>query len=364
MHILPSSRATRSASTDARKGTAMTTKPSDVETKYPVQVMDGLLQLRVPIPNNPLGWVLPYLIEGHDGWTLVDSGWNVPEAWDALEQQLRDAGVTFDKLKTLLVTHIHPDHYGLAGRVKENSGAKVIIHQRERDLIRSRYRDPSQLLATMGDWLVMNGVPREGIDDLKASAMPVRAYVDPVEPDEVVWGGERLPIGRFEFEVWWTPGHSPGHICFLERGKKFILTGDHVLPTITPNISLHPQQQGNPLGDYIASLERLEDLDVTQVLPAHEFMFDDLKARLRSIELHHRERLDEMIAAIGRGQRTAYEVAAKVKWVTGSFDTFSSWMQRAALGETIAHLDYLVVEGVLAKFLQDGIQYYKKLGND
>jgi glyoxylase-like metal-dependent hydrolase (beta-lactamase superfamily II) len=218
--------------------------------------MDGLLQLKVPIPNNPLGWVLPYLIEGSDGWTLVDSGWNVPEAWDALEQQLRDAGVTFDKLKTLLVTHIHPDHYGLAGRVKENSGAKVIIHQRERDLIRSRYRDPSQLLATMGDWLIMNGVPKGAMEDLKASAMPVRAYVDPVEPDEVVWGGERLPIGRFEFEVWWTPGHSPGHICFLEREKKFILTGDHVLPTITPNISLHPCTRNSRATRWATTLRR------------------------------------------------------------------------------------------------------------
>jgi len=337
---------------------------SDVETKYPVQVMDGLLQLKVPIPNNPLGWVLPYLIEGRDGWTLVDSGWNVPEAWEALEQQLRDAGVGFDKLKTLLVTHIHPDHYGLAGRVKENSGATVIIHQRERDLIRSRYRDPSQLLATMGEWLTMHGVPKSNIDELKASAMPVRAYVDPVEPDQVVWGGERMAIGRFTFEVWWTPGHSPGHICLLERDKKFILTGDHVLPTITPNVSLHPQQQGNPLGDYIASLERLEELDVEQVLPAHEYSFTDLKARLRSIELHHRDRLGEMMAAIGRSQRTAYEVAAKVQWATGSFDTFSSWMQRAALGETIAHLDYLVLEGQLAKFMQDGVQYYKRAGND
>ena len=107
----------------------------------------------------------------------------------------------------------------------------------------------------MGDWLIMHGVPKDSMDDLKTSAMPVRAFVDPVEPDEVVWGGEQLDIGRFDFEVWWTPGHSPGHICFLERGKKFILTGDHVLPTITPNISLHAQQQGNPLGDYIASLE-------------------------------------------------------------------------------------------------------------
>lgn len=339
------------------------TTPAETKT-WPAPIMDGLLQLRVPIPNNPLGWVLPYLIEGHDGWTLVDSGWNVPEAWDALEQQLRAAGVTFDKLKTLLVTHVHPDHYGLAGRVKEHSGAKVIIHQRERDLIRSRYRNPDQLLATMGDWLRMHGVPESDLRDLKESSMPIRAFVEPVEPDEVVWGGEQLSIGRFDFEIWWTPGHSPGHICFLERGKKFILTGDHVLPTITPNISLHPQQQGNPLGDYIASLERLEDLDVETVLPAHEYSFRDLRKRLREIELHHRERLDEMVAVVGRSPRTAHDVASKVKWVTGSFDSFSPWMQRAALGETIAHLDYLVLEDVLHKFTQEGVQYYKKAGND
>jgi glyoxylase-like metal-dependent hydrolase (beta-lactamase superfamily II) len=331
-----------------------------VETTYPVQIMDGLYQLRVPIPNNPLGWVLPYLIEGRDGWTLVDSGWNVPEAFDALEQQLNDAGVGFAKLKTLLVTHVHPDHYGLAGQVKERSGAQVVIHQRERDLIRSRYRNPEQLLATMGDWLITHGVPVETMQDLKTSAMPVRGFVDAVEPDEVVWGGEQLPIGRFNFEVWWTPGHSPGHICFLERGKKFILTGDHVLPTITPNISLHPQQQGNPLGDYIASLKRLEDLDVDLVLPAHEYSFTDLRARLLSIEQHHVERLDEMVACVGSTPRTAYEVAAKVKWVTGTLATFSPWMQRAALGETLSHLDYLVLENRLSKFMEAGVQYYRQ----
>jgi glyoxylase-like metal-dependent hydrolase (beta-lactamase superfamily II) len=183
-----------------------------------------------------------------------------------------------------------------------------------------------------------------------------------VDPDEVVWGGERLQIGRFEFEVWWTPGHSPGHICFLERGRKFILTGDHVLPTITPNISLHPQQQGNPLGDYIASLKRLEELDVEQVLPAHEFSFPDLKKRLLEIERHHDERLDEMIACVSGGPTTAYQVAAKVKWVTGPLESFSPWMQRAALGETLAHLDYLVLEGRLQKFVENGVQYYARVG--
>jgi len=333
---------------------------AEVETKYPVRIMDGLYQLRVPIPNNPLGWVLPYLIEGRDGWTLVDSGWNVPEAFDALEQQLDDAGVGFKNLETLLVTHVHPDHYGLAGQVKERSGATIVIHQRERDLIRSRYRNPQQLLATMGEWLIMHGVPADSMQDLKTSAMPVRGFVDAVEPDEVVWGGEQLEIGRFNFEVWWTPGHSPGHICFLERGKKFILTGDHVLPTITPNISLHPQQQGNPLGDYIASLKRLEALDVDLVLPAHEYSFPDLQARLRGIERHHEERLDEMVACTGGGARTAFDIAGRVKWVTGTLDTFSPWMQRAALGETLSHLDYLVLEDRLEKFMDGGVQYYRK----
>ncbi len=331
-----------------------------VETKHPVQIMDGLLQLKVPIPNNPLGWVLPYLIDGDDGWTLVDSGWNVPEAADALEQQLDDAGVGYGRLKTLLVTHIHPDHYGLAGIVKERSGAKVIIHQRERDLIRSRYKNPDQLLATMGDWLIMHGVPPDAMRDLQQSAMPVRSYVEAVEPDEVVWGGERLQIGRFELEVWWTPGHSPGHICFLEREKQFILTGDHVLPTITPNVSLHPQQQGNPLGDYIASLERLEGIDVKTVLPAHEYTFTDLHGRLRGIELHHEERLAEMLAVIGDQPHTAYYVAKHVKWATGTLESFSPWMQRAALGETLSHLEYLVLEDRLQKFMEGGVQNYRK----
>jgi glyoxylase-like metal-dependent hydrolase (beta-lactamase superfamily II) len=190
--------------------------------------------------------------------------------------------------------------------------------------------------------------------------MPVRAFVDAVEPDEVVWGGERLPIGRFEFEVWWTPGHSPGHICFLERAERFILTGDHVLPTITPNISYHPQQTGNPLGDYIASLERLEALDVKTVLPAHEYTFTDLQGRLRSIELHHEQRLQEMLDVIGDAPRTAWYVAGRVKWVTGTLDSFSPWMQRAALGETLSHLEYLVTENRLEKFTEDGVQHYAR----
>ena len=190
--------------------------------------------------------------------------------------------------------------------------------------------------------------------------MPARQFVVPVEPDQVLWGGELLDFGLYRFEVLWTPGHSPGHVCFLERTQRVILTGDHVLPTITPNVSLHPQQMGNPLGDYLASLQRLEPLEVDDVLPAHEHEFKDLGHRLQEIVAHHDERLDEMVAIIGSEAKTGYEVASSVVWATGTFDTFSHWMRRAALSETLAHLEYAVQEGRLRQLREDGVVRYEQ----
>ena len=325
------------------------------------EVLSGLYQLKVPIPNNPIGYVLPYLIPGDDGYTLVDSGWNTPESFAALEAELDEVSVSFDEIKRLLVTHVHPDHYGLAGRIKEICGAEIIIHQRERDFIRSRYRQPEQLLERMATWLTENGVPRDEMPELQQSSMPARAYVVAVEPDTVLWGGETLDFGMYRFEVYWTPGHSPGHICFYERAQRVLLTGDHVLPTVTPNVSLHPQQQGNPLGDYLASLKRLMPLEVEQVLPAHEYSFTDLQGRLTEIVEHHDQRLDEMLAIVGDDGATGYDVASGIVWTTGTFDSFSHWTRRAAISETLAHLEYMVYQGRLHQTKENGIIRYEKV---
>lgn len=330
----------------------------------PTEVISGLFQLKVPIPNNPLGYVLPYLIPGDDGYTLVDCGWNTDEAFEALESQLRELSVSFDNIKRLLITHVHPDHYGLAGRIKEVCNPEIIIHQRERDFIRSRYRAPEQLLERMSVWLAEQGVPENEVQELRQSSMPVRGLVTPVEPDTVLWGGEKLDFGIYQFEVFWTPGHSPGHMCFYERTQRIILTGDHVLPNITPNVSMHPQQLGNPLGDYLASLQRLEALEVDDVLPAHEHLFKDLAGRLVGIVEHHEERLNEMIGIIGDGRATAYDVASGVVWTIGTFDTFSHWTRRAAISETVAHLEYAVYDGRLRQLREDGKVKYEKAAAD
>lgn len=323
------------------------------------EIVPGIYQLQVPIPNNPLAYVLPYLIEGDDGYMLVDSGWNAPEAYGALMAQLHALGVPLKELRRVVFTHVHPDHYGLAGRLKGDCDAELMLGAPERGFIDSRYRRPEGLLERMKEWLASHGVPDHEIESLTSASMPVRGFVVPADPDTLLHGGETLQSGKFAWEVIWTPGHSPGHMCFYDRKQKIMITGDHILPTISPNVSLNPEASGNPLHEYITSLRKIKEYDVEVALPAHEYDFIDLNERIRELEEHHVERMEEMLSGMSGEARTGYEVAGYVKWVTGSFDSFSPWMRRAAMSETLAHLEHMVMEGIVERQFEHGKQKYK-----
>lgn len=323
------------------------------------EILPGLFQLKVPIPNNPLGYVLPYLFEGDNGYVMFDSGWNAPESYGALMSQLMALNVSLKSLRKVIYTHVHPDHYGLAGRLKGDCDAEMVLGAPERQFIETRYRHPGQLLDRMAAWLRRNGVPPLAEPEMAQASMLVRRYVSVADPDSVLEGGETIQIGRYEFEVIWTPGHSPGHMCFFDRKRRIILTGDHVLPSISPNISVHPEQMDNPLGQYLSSLRLIKDLEVDYVLPAHEYEFNDLRGRVEGLERHHMERLQEMLRGIGEHACTAYEVAGFTTWNTGKFENFSPWTQRAAIGETLSHLEYAVHEDLLRRDEEAGIVRYR-----
>ena len=323
------------------------------------EILPGINQLQVPIPNNPLGYVLPYLIEGDGGYLLVDSGWNAPEAYGALMAQLHALGVPLKELRRVVFTHVHPDHYGLAGRLKGDCDAELMLGAPERGFIDTRYRRPDGLLDRMSQWLLSHGAPEHEANNLRSASMPVRGFVVPADPDTLLHGGEVLKAGKYEWEVIWTPGHSPGHMCFYDRKHKIMITGDHILPTISPNVSLHPEQPGNPLHDYILSLRKIKEYDVELALPAHEYDFIDLHERIDELEAHHTERMEEMLASMSNGPVTAYEVGRHVKGVTGTFDDFTPWMKRAAIGETLAHLEHMVMEGIVERLFEDGKQLYR-----
>jgi glyoxylase-like metal-dependent hydrolase (beta-lactamase superfamily II) len=322
-----------------------------------MEIVNGLHQLKVPVPNNPVGFTLPYLFEVPGGAAIVDPGWDAPESVEALQSQLEALGLSFREIKHVIVTHVHPDHYGMAHRVKEASGCDVLVHEEDTEFL--RWRTVELPNTNVDAWFERHGMPV--IDSARRASVGGRMgrWGLAVEPDRAMTDGERLRLGDFELLVMWTPGHSPGHACFYEEALELLLTGDHVLPTISPNVGLWPGSEQNPLGDYLASLRRLRGLAVKRVLPAHEYDFEDLEARLDGLEQHHEERLQEVIDTMEAGATTGYEVARGIKWSIGHFDGFDMMTRRAAMTETMAHLEHLMREGRIELREEDGRAYFE-----
>jgi glyoxylase-like metal-dependent hydrolase (beta-lactamase superfamily II) len=315
------------------------------------KVRPGLWSIPVPLPNNSLRYVLVYLFETDRGPYLIDAGWNTDDAFGALQGGMEEVGCAVADVQGVLVTHIHPDHYGLAGRIREASGAWISLHPADAELIHDRYDEPEDLLNRVAGALRRMGAPPEELEPLRNAAMPVLPLVDPVVPDVLLEDGARPEVPGWDLSAIWTPGHSPGHLCFYESSQRLMLSGDHVLPRITPNIPFHPQAGANPLGDYLASLDKLEPYEVSEVLPAHEYRFDDLRARLEELRQHHRDRFAEIIAMLREGPRTAWDIASHMRW-SRTWDDIAGFMRRAAVGETVSHLRALEIDGVVQ--VEDG----------
>ncbi|MBO0713519.1 MAG: MBL fold metallo-hydrolase, partial [Acidimicrobiales bacterium] len=324
--------------------------PAATEGRGPLppveRVRPGLWSIPVPIPRNALRYVLVYAFETDRGPYLVDAGWNTDDAFSALCAGLSTAGFEIGDVQGVMVTHIHPDHYGLAGRVRASSGAWVALHPADAALIRDRYQEPERLLDQVGALLRRVGAPPEELEALQMASMPVRGLVDPVRPDILMEDGDKPEVPGWDLVALWTPGHSPGHVCFFERDQRLLLAGDHVLPRITPNISVHPQAASDPLGDFLAALDRVAELPAEEVLPGHEHRFVGLGLRVDELKAHHEQRFAEAVEAIQSGCHTAWEIAPRLHW-SRSWDQIQGFMRRAAVGETLAHLRALAVRGVL-----------------
>jgi glyoxylase-like metal-dependent hydrolase (beta-lactamase superfamily II) len=313
------------------------------------QVLDGLWSIPVPIPGSPLPYVLAYAFAVPGGVVLVDPGWNAPEALDALSQGLAVAGARLEDVRGVLVTHIHPDHYGLAARIRELSGAWVGLHPADAALIPDRYRDVEDLLERTSRWVGQTGAPPAELAELRDASLALRRFVVAGQPDLLLADGDRPEVPGWRLRTLHTPGHTPGHCCFVEERTGVVLTGDHVLPTISPNISRHPQAGPDPLADYLASLERLRPYgDAALVLPGHQRRFRGLAGRVDELAAHHQARLDEAEAAVADGAATIWEVATRLAW-SRPWAEITGIMRRAALGETAAHLTHLERRGRLRR---------------
>jgi glyoxylase-like metal-dependent hydrolase (beta-lactamase superfamily II) len=292
----------------------------------------------LPLPDTPLRYVVVYGWELPDGIALVDAGWDTAESWTALTDGLALAGYQMTDVRAVLVTHVHPDHYGMAGRIREESGAWLALHPAEAQMLPDRYTNVDGLVAKTSAWLERCGVPDDVIRSLAEASIELLPYIRLAQPDRLLEDGDRVPLPGWDLRALWTPGHTAGHLCFYEPQARLLLSGDHVLPRITPNISAHPQQIENPLGHFADSLLRVRDLDLAEVLPAHEYRFSGLDDRVDQLLAHHSDRLGEIWALLDADPGlTVWQMSGRLVW-SRPWEAISTFMRRAAVGETLAHL--------------------------
>jgi glyoxylase-like metal-dependent hydrolase (beta-lactamase superfamily II) len=310
----------------------------------------GLWSLSVPIPDNPLGYTLVYLLDSDRGPVLVDAGWHDPVSHRALERGIAEAGFSPSEVHGVLVTHHHPDHHGLAGRVREVSGAWIALHREDAAVV-DRHRE---VIAAGSDaWrdrtyeaLHAAGAPEDEIRSLLAHQAELE-IAEPAVPDRLLEDGQLVDVPGRNVRAVWTPGHSPGHTCFALEDEGRLLAGDHLLPTITPHVGLYEDRgpEADPLGDYLASLARIEQAPPLEVLPAHQHRFGDVAERIAAVRAHHDERLAELREALSdAGGATLWELAERMTW-NRAWDQIPAMMRRVAIGEAAAHLRLLERRG-------------------
>ena len=336
-----------------------------IDKSKKMEIASGIHKLNVSMANSPLANLNCYLIEGKTGWTMIDTGFFVPESFDSLRAGLDDLGITFTDIANILVTHIHPDHFGLAGRIKHLSPHTLLLmHRFEAGLIESRYVKFFDLQTKIGVMLERHGVPSFDVSIFKSASMPTLEFVQITFPDQTFFGGEIVSTGIYDLEIIWTPGHAIGHICIYEPKNRLLFSGDHILPIITPNISYHVESGDNPLDDYLHALHKIQNLPVATVLPAHEHIFTDLRGRIYEITEHHGTRKAEILKILEKNTCNAYDISGQLTWNISDSDweSLPALHKRSAVMETIAHLESMRWEHLVERIIEDDLIFYRLQG--
>ncbi|PZE80192.1 MBL fold metallo-hydrolase [Curtobacterium sp. MCBD17_032] len=306
------------------------------------EVRPGIWTIAVPFRGGVPDATLAYVVEGSDGaLAVIDPGWSDGGSLDALTDGLRVVGRRVEDVTLVAVTHLHADHLGAASEVRRRSGAPVAMHVAEVHALEHERADAEQNDRDVRTW----GVPADRLDGVLAAwgtgrriglGAAQRPFADLLLAD-----GDLLPVPGRTIRTLWTPGHTGGHVCFVDEADGLLFTGDHVLPRINPGVGLGGRTATNPLRDALESLAKLDGFDDLEVCPGHEYRFRDVVSRARELVAHREERDRHVAEALDALRRpTLFEVASRVPF-SGGIASMSGFLLASALSQTAFHTELL-----------------------
>jgi len=314
---------------------------SFIERRVPMpdDVREGIRSVPMRMPNRYITHSFCYLIQDERGGVhVVDPGWPMPENEEALRLSLAALGSTLEDVRSVIATHLHPDHVGMTKWVVSGSGAEVILHEAEQRAVEGKAE--SSWSGPSDEQLDLWGVPAEVREEVASGSQQGSMPVSP-PATHVVRDGDMLPIEGRQVQVIHTPGHTTGHMCLHDLASGIIFTGDHVMPTIHGGLGLGGGGGRNPLADYLASMRRIKQIGDAEVAPGHEFRFLGLNDRCDTSAQHHLRRSREVRDQLESNPRASvWEIASLLTWSAG-WQNLRDFYLQSALTQTAMHIDFV-----------------------
>lgn len=325
----------------------MTTPARKRELGRGERVLPGLWRLRLPLPWPGVPHGNAWAIAAGDGIVLVDCGLHEPGSLAHLERALAMVNLRLDLVRLLVVTHAHSDHYGQAATVVAHTGCPLWMHPNHGHMSRAA-QDPELWLEQRLEVARQSGV----------SADALRRYLERrrdsggtgvagwIEPNRDLVDGVVVPTDLGDWEVVETPGHAPSHVCLFQREKRLLISGDHLLGRVS--LYFDYGYTPDPAGEFLHSLERVEDLDARLCIPGHGRTFTDVAAHIHANRRLVAERVQRVLDAVADEALTAVEIVPHVYGQELTQLTAQWW-----LSETLCYLQHLEMTGRVRRTVDD-----------
>lgn len=306
-----------------------------------------IYRIFIPLPKNPLKSLNCYVIKSKNRNLLIDTGFNRIECLEALREGIKKLELDMEKTDVFL-SHLHSDHCGLINKIATEK-SKIYMSKIDYDYLYKNLEGSNW--GKIEKKFLEEGFPKEISEELKKSNQAKIFAPDKIFKALLIEDRDVLKLGEIELKSILTSGHTPGHLCLYMEKEKILFSGDHILFDITPNITFWLGVEDS-LKEYTDSLKKIRELKIFKTFPGHRKGENSPYERIEEILEHHKLRLEDTMKVIESEEKlSAYEVASRMKWNMRSkkWSEFPNNQKWFAVGETIAHLDYLINRNKIKK---------------